>query len=333
MPVAFFRFYASAWRGAGHAFRCMTLAQALQEKGWACHFITEKESYEFVSALSLFPRLDPDVFFEKPQPCDLLVVDHYGCGFEYEQHLRPYASRILVIDDLADRAHDCDIVHDQTYGRLASEYEKDVPADCMILTGADYALLRPQFQKLRPQALERRSKTDYIARILVNFGGNDQQNNILDTLQALAAIDYRGAIDVVYGVLASHKKQVEEYAATMANDISFHINPDMAQLMLRADLAVGASGTTTWERCCLGLPTILIETADNQRTIIQNLCRDQAVVGVGLECLSHDGLVINFDRSFYQDCVGRTAIVSDGHGVGRLVSAIEKKRQHAIEFA
>lgn len=325
MSLALFRFYASLWRGAGHAFRCMTLAQALQAQGWECRFVTEAESYDFVPALKGYVRIDPDDYYNNPIKSDLLVVDHYGCGIDYERHFRPYTDVIMVVDDLADRSHDCDILLDQTYARRVEEYQKDVPLGCAILVGASYALLRPEFSALRPQALDRRARIDHVDRLLVNFGGNDQGNNILATLRLLRTQGYQGAIDVVYGVTAPYKESVEAYASDMRNDITFYINPDMSRLMFDADMAIGAAGTTTWERCCLGLPTVLIETADNQRTIIQNLCRDQAVIGTGYDCFSRMGIPCDFEAGQYRDWVVKTSAVCDGGGVRHVLSVIEQK--------
>ncbi len=323
MPRALFRFYASSWRGAGHAFRCLTLAKALEGRGWTCAFITESESFDFVPAIRGYERIDPDVFYKDPVKAELLVVDHYGCDASYESRFRPYSDAIIVIDDLADRHHDCDILLDQTYGRGIDEYQQYTPPDCTLLTGAFYALLRPDFAAWRQEALTRRSKVQSIQRILVNFGGNDQANNILKTLQGLHAHGYTGAIDVVYGVIAPYKESVEAYASTMSNEINFHVNSDMTALMYSADMAIGAAGTTTWERCCLGLPSILIETADNQRSVIQNLCRDQAVIGAGYECLSQRGMLLDFDADQYAGWVERAASVCDGQGVQRILGCLD----------
>lgn len=304
--------------------RCLTLAKALTAQGWTCAFITEAESFEFVPALAGYQRLDPDDFYNSPVTCDLLVVDHYDCDITYESRFRPFAKMIMVIDDLANRQHDCDLLLDQTYGRTPSEYKNLTPPHCTVLAGAGYALLRPEFSMLRPDMLQKRGQVRAIERILVNFGGNDQENNILTTLQVLHQCHYQGAIDVVYGVMAPHQESVEAYAATLPNDICFHVNPDMAALMCAADLAVGAAGATTWERCCLGLPSILIETADNQRTIIKNLCDNQAVIGSGYSCLPQHGLLSDFDAVQYAAWVERAASVCDGTGAIKLAQAIAR---------
>lgn len=323
--LAIFRFYASHWRGAGHAMRCLTLAGALQKKGWDCQFATEAESYEFVSALKDYKRLDPDEFYARPVTHDVLVVDHYSYGYEYERHFRPFNKAIMAIDDLADRKHDCDVILDQAYGRVITDYAKDVPSGCDVLVGPSYALIREEFLKYRPQSLVRRQSIKGITRIFINFGGNDQKNMILQTLQKLVEIGYRGAIDVVFGVMAPHRESVEEYAKKMPNDIAFYTNPDMAQLLARADLAVGAPGVSAWERFCMGLPTVLLQTADNQGFTYQALVKDGLALGGTMESLSQKGLIVDFDPDFYKSCVNRCAGHTDGQGVHKIINFLENR--------
>ena len=148
--------------------------------------------------------------------------------------------------DIANRKHDCDIILDQAYGRTISDYQNDVPADCDILVGPAWSLLRDEFLEYRAQSLERRKSITGIQRILINFGGNDQKNMILATLQKLSEIKYEGAIDVVFGIMAQHRESVENYAASMPNEVVFHINPHMASLLGNVDMAVGAPAVSAW---------------------------------------------------------------------------------------
>ncbi len=323
-PLAVFRFYASSWRGAGHAMRCMTLAKVLKKEGWACQFATEQESYEFLPALQAFERIDPDLFFANPHKHDLLVVDHYDHGYEYESHFRPFNKVIMAIDDIANRKHDCDFILDQAYGRLTDDYAPDVPAGCHILVGPEYALLRDEFSVLRQTSLQRRQSLTYIHRIFINFGGNDQKNMILETLRKLSSIGYAGAIDVVFGVMAEHRHSVEAFAATMPNEIVFHTNPDMATLLTQADLAVGAPAVSAWERFCLGVPTILLQTADNQSFTYQALVRDGLALGGTIDALGQQGLLIDFDPVFYKRCADLVSVQTDGQGAYKIAHLIQE---------
>ncbi len=321
--LAIFRFYASHWRGAGHAMRCLTLARALEKGGWTCQFVTEEESYEFIPTLKIYKGLEPDEFYRSPPDHDLLVVDHYDCGYEYEHHFRQHNRLIMAIDDLANRRHDCDIILDQAYGRTVSNYFKDVPEDCIILAGPTYALLRDEFKENRPASIERRQLIKSIRRIFINFGGNDQKNMTLETLRELARIGYTGMIDVVFGVTAQHREVVELFSKTMSNEISFHINPDMAPLMAKADLAVGAAGVSACERFCLGLPTVLLKTADNQDFTHKALIKNGLALGGTLDWLAQKGLLVNFDQDFYLSCVDLCAMQTDGEGAHKIALMIQ----------
>ncbi|MFM8454160.1 MAG: UDP-2,4-diacetamido-2,4,6-trideoxy-beta-L-altropyranose hydrolase [Gammaproteobacteria bacterium] len=268
---AFFRFEASPEIGAGHAIRSTVIADELVDLGWDCKIITKALTYDFIPHLSKFGRIDPYQFNTNPQKSDLLVFDGYEYDAAYEGRFRAYTNKIMVIDDLANRPHECDILLDQTYGRDAKDYQSLVPNHCRILAGSDYALIRKEIRALRPQALEKRKAKQEIKRILVSLGGSDPKNFTLQALEMIKESGFKGAIDVVLGFASKNRESVETYLATMANDSTIHVNPNLPQLMLEADLAIGAAGSSVWERACLGLPQVLIQTADNQSLIFKNI--------------------------------------------------------------
>jgi UDP-2,4-diacetamido-2,4,6-trideoxy-beta-L-altropyranose hydrolase len=266
---AVFRFDAAPWIGAGHAYRCLTLAQSLTRLGWACEGIANREAADTVPALHDHPalklRIDGNV---AAQQADLLVVDHYGLDAGWEAGCRDWAKSILVIDDLADRRHDCDLLLDQTFGREASDYAGLVPDHCRVLAGSSYALLRPGFARSRAVSLARRGTTPGLQRILVSLGATDPDNHSLATLQGISESGLPVAVDVVLGSAAPHLAAVRRQIAGMSQTVRLHQNVgNMEALMSAADLAIGAAGTSTWERCCLGLPSLLMVIADNQRRI------------------------------------------------------------------
>lgn len=264
---ALFRFEASIEIGVGHAMRCCVIADALVERGWECSTVTSQESYKVVKNLGRFKRIDPEEYAQNPIKCDLLVVDHYDLEVTYEQRMRPFVQKILVIDDLANRMHDCDILLDQTYGRDTADYEKLVPNNCKILTGIDYVLLRKEIIEMRPSALEKRRQTSQIKRILISMGGTDPGGYTLQALRMVQEADFRGHLDIVLGFSKHNLDSIEEYMKDMPNEYTIHFEADMPQLMYGADLAIGAAGSSVWERSYLGLPQVLIQTADNQKNI------------------------------------------------------------------
>jgi len=314
-----FRVDASLEMGTGHVMRCLTLANALKEQGAECHFICREHPGNLIPQLTQqghkvhtlaystaatapantehplahaawlgsSQATDADLcqaIIETTQP-DWLIVDHYALDIQWEKALRPYCKKLMVIDDLADRRHDCDLLLDQTFGRSSEDYLPLVPQDCQVLCGAHYALLRPEFAQWRDYSLKRRAQGQ-LEHLLINLGGVDKDNITTEILQALAntALPDNCRITVVMGATAPWVERVQQQAALMPwpTEVKVGVN-NMAELMANSDLAIGAAGATSWERCCLGLPSIIICLADNQKKVISHLVQADAVVLASLE--------------------------------------------------
>jgi UDP-2,4-diacetamido-2,4,6-trideoxy-beta-L-altropyranose hydrolase len=193
---------------------------------------------------------------------DWLVVDHYALDARWESALRGTSKRILVIDDLADRRHDCDVLLDQNaLIDTDPRYAGNVPQHCRLLLGPRYALLREEFRRLRASI---RPRSGTVRRVLIFFGGVDPRDHTSQAIEALIGIGVQDLqVDVVIG--AQHPRRHDIESACSSHRLTFHVETRcMAELMAAADLAIGASGSANWERCCLGLPAIAIATADNQ---------------------------------------------------------------------
>ncbi len=217
---------------------------------------------------------------------DWLVVDHYALDQRWETAIAPHYKKLLVIDDLADRPHSCDLLLDQNLGRQSQDYAGLVPTHCQVLTGPHYALLRPEFAALRPYSLQRRQAQLALSQLLITMGGVDQPNATGQVLKALktCALPTDCRITVVMGLTAPWLANVRELAAQMPwpTEVVVNVN-DMAQRMADSDLAIGAAGSTSWERCCLGLPTLMVVLADNQRGIASALERAGAAIALNLD--------------------------------------------------
>jgi UDP-2,4-diacetamido-2,4,6-trideoxy-beta-L-altropyranose hydrolase len=210
---------------------------------------------------------------------DWLIVDHYALDARWESALRRTARQIMVIDDIADRQHDCDVLLDQNfYADMQTRYTGKVPSHCQLLLGPRYALLRDEFRKLREQV---KPRTGPVKRILVFFGGVDAGNYTGRTIEALAEMGAKEAhVDVVIG--AQHPCRAEIETNCVAQGFVCHVQTDkMAELMAAADLAIGAGGSASWERCCLGLPALLVALADNQIDIAQALDLNGSCIYIG----------------------------------------------------
>jgi UDP-2,4-diacetamido-2,4,6-trideoxy-beta-L-altropyranose hydrolase len=214
------------------------------------------------------------VFALADQYWDWLVVDNYALDARWESPLRKVSKQILVIDDIADRVHDCDMLLDQNFSfNMETRYSGKVPLHCRCLLGPRYTLLRQEFRQWRESA---KTRSGPVKRILVFFGGVDADNFTGHTVSALSDLDLQNVhVDVVIG--AKHPARNEIELACSTHRFQLHVQTDrMAELMATADLAIGAGGTATWERCCVGLPTLAICTAKNQLKQVE----DAAVEGL-----------------------------------------------------
>lgn len=329
MKRAIFRCDASRAIGTGHVIRSLTLAQALKGHGWTCIFACSKETSATVPLLleAGFPVTDSEAISEQLH-ADILVIDGYQFEKTYETSLRGIAKKILAIDDLANKPHDCDILIDQTYGRVESDYRALVPDHCKILTGSQFALLRSPFAEKRAEALRRR--TGSISRILIFISGSDPHGVTIKALRAITLLKNMPLIDVVIPSAAPFYAKADGIRAAHPDKIRFLENvSNMAELMTQADLCIGAGGTASWERCCLGLPALIIEIADNQKLIASSLAAAGAVVNLGW----HEGITDKMlaaalekllpDRDLLLDMSAKALKICDGLGAERIVHAIE----------
>lgn len=367
-----FRTDASLDIGTGHVMRCLTLAEALRGEGGVCHFICRehaghlielirKRGYD-VYALPLQPAEEsqdiPETFpklahaswlgtsqeedalscttiLRKIRP-DWLIVDHYAIDRRWEAAQRPYCGKIMVIDDLADRSHDCDLLLDQTFGREPKDYQSLVPELCTILCGSQYALLRPEFAQWRSYSLARRKKPE-LRHLLITMGGVDRDNatgRILDSLTPDCLPD-NCRISVVMGQNAPWLEQIRQQAAQLPWPTSVFAGvTNMARLMADSDLAIGSAGATSWERCCLGLPTLLLVLAENQRTVARNLENIRAVRIMSEDVVTTESRIVRHLSDLRDICALEAMIhaaerVADGKGATRIISKLIN-RDHAV---
>ncbi len=311
-----FRADASTQIGSGHVMRCLTLADGLRDKGAEVRFVCrdlpgnlnrliEEKGFN----LSCLPAPEDDkaeldwnrhaawlgVDWRQDaketlaclqgfdEPVDWLVVDHYALDRQWEALMRPVVGKIMVIDDLADRQHDCDLLLDQNYFiDFVSRYEGLVPTACRKMLGPQYALLRPEF---RAQRRGLRSRSGKIERLLVFFGGADPTD---ETSKALSAIRKMGldnlSVDVVVGSTNRRRDEIQRLCRALPRTRFYCQVSNMAELFARADLALGAGGSTSWERFAVGTPTVMISIAFNQEQHARDLSDRGLIIYLGRSC-------------------------------------------------
>ena len=344
---------ASAQIGTGHFIRCLTLANELKQRGAKTLFVSrhlpdymrsmlETKDHEFVLLDNTQNNSTLDglshshwlgVSQEKDaidsvkaltsESWDWLIVDHYALDSRWELKLRQSVKKIFVIDDIADRKHDCDLLLDQNfYNDMELRYEGKVPSHCQLLLGPRYSLLRSEFRALHEQIKPRNGT---VKRILVFFGGVDADNYTGYAIKALSEINIpEWRVDVVIGsqhpFLEQNKSDCEQYGYIC------HVQTDkMAELMATADLAIGAGGSATWERCCLGLPALSICVADNQKKQIADAAQEGFIyapqIGEDLIVTIKNHLITLLENENLRNLISRKGMQAvDGLGVVRIIN-------------
>ena len=363
MKVAF-RVDASLQMGSGHVMRCLTLAKALRAMGAECHFLCREHQGNMLGQIrAAGHHIHPLALVEdsavvqaqqgtlahaawlgtsqqedaqqsidvlQSLQLDWLVVDHYALDACWHRQLRALCRNLMVIDDLADREHDCDLLLDQTFGRHVADYQRLVPENCKLLCGSRFALLRPEFAALRLDSLARRAKQSVIKHILITMGGVDQANATAAVLDALAEVAHVAAlrVTVVMGAKAPWLEAVRQQVLQLPFAVDVLVDRhDMADLMAMADFAIGAAGSTAWERCCLGLPCIMVILADNQRTVAAGLQAAGAAQVIAATDAIRDqlpGLFAAFleKPQRIQEMSMAASQITDGAGVQAVVQAL-----------
>lgn len=352
MPVIAIRADSSYEIGIGHVMRCITLASEIRRQlnarvifisrkadGSAIHKI-KAAGFEYVELNSgvdcsssnlkhghwLRASQEQDVVEVKSvldklniKFLDLMIVDHYGIDIEWHRLAKSFSKQLSVIDDLGDRQLDCHFLLDQTFNCDKNKYASKVNSDCKMMLGTDFALLRSEFRGL-PIVQHSRAK------LLVMFGGTDPDNLTLQALRATHKLPSIDEIIVVLSDTAKHLEQVTEFCNSQKN-VSLQISPkNIAQLMSESTLAIGAAGTTSWERCAAGLPAVVVVQALNQREIASNLKKAGVLTFIEASDIESSLLketVIWLDKLKDSDITRiKCQKICDGAGASRVVKEI-----------
>lgn len=358
MRVAF-RVDASLRIGSGHVMRCLALADYLKAAGAVCCFVAREHEGHLGSTilerghgLSLLSPVTPkpdmqgyaawlgtdwqtdatQTLRQLPnQGIDWMVVDHYGLDRRWEANVRQASHHLLVIDDLADRPHCCDLLLDQNLGHAALDYAELTSEGTRLLIGPLHALMRPGFGQLREATIARRFTVKQPTRLLVSLGGVDAGNVTGQLLEVLAQLPNAciTSLDVVLGKQAPHQEAVRAVSRRLNIPCKLHVGtPHMARLVAEVDAAIGATGVSAWERCALGLPSLLVVLAENQRSGAQALVNSGAALWLGESDRIIDELPRAWQRlqdpDVYREMHTRAATVADGRGAERVAAAMKE---------
>ena len=344
MRVAF-RVDSSFEIGSGHHMRCLALAGLLKSEGVECIFIGRPllgnllhhlgglYKYEYLPLRDNCSDQIPNVISDAVDTgnvlsqlvVDWLIVDHYGLDFRWEQLIRVKVAKLMVIDDLANRPHVCDLLLDQNVQRKKTDYKKLVPQDTIVLAGPEFALLRSEFQKFRDVSLNRRFNPD-LKKILISMGGIDKNNVVKDMLFAVNECNLPSSIfvTIVLGIKAPWEAEVRQLSSKLRFKTKIFANvQNMAELMTDSDLVIGAFGISALERCCLGLPSINMVLAENQKPGALALsAAGAALVIESPSCLKdvlNSKLESDSMATFLCNMTKSAMNIADGLGGGRVV--------------
>ena len=343
--------------GTGHVMRCLAVANEAKRRDWECIFVLRDPEDGVVKYINSFdhrvselisadgrkvtdnatphgnwlpvPQIQDanetvEIIF-KLDP-DWIIVDHYALDATWLSIVKKSNAKILVIDDLGDRELNCDVLLDQNLGASAEKYHGKLPSNCQLLLGPTFALLRSEFKDWRERSLEGRLNRN-VENILITMGGVDISNYTLRTLIEVAKSEHakKCVFTVVIGSSYPHTDALHEFVEETKLRISVLSNvKNMAEIMSKSDLCIGAGGSTSWERCCLGLPTISFAIADNQIGVLAELEKNKCTIISSLERISLDfeKLISEEHSQQLKKLSLNSSKVTDGNGIKLLLERL-----------
>tara|TARA_B110000014_G_C20122214_1_gene595275 strand:+ start:2911 stop:3900 length:990 start_codon:yes stop_codon:yes gene_type:complete len=325
--------------------RCTTLADYFKKKGFSVVFISryiDKNSLKLLkqnghSAYVLKNTkknnltqiqdalLTKEILLKQNINFPYLIVDNYTLSKKWETILKKYVYKIIVIDDMANKKHDCDLLINQNYSvqNMIKKYKKILPKKCNILSGTKYAILRPEFLKLRKLIKMRVS----LNTILISFGGSDPTNETIKILKAIKNLNLiKIKFIIIAGKLNSNLEKIKKLTSQINNSDFYSHTNKIEKLMMKSDLSFGGGGTTTWERCCLGLPSIISILAVNQKQIVESLSKDNYCINLGqakkLTVNDYENMISNIEIKKIRKMSSNCKKLVDGKGTNRVINAI-----------
>jgi len=360
-----FRVDASSKIATGHLMRCLTLADSALSAGHNVWFVMRdpdekirnlltKRNIDLISLNTKNPNFIPSesptaysswlpvsqeqdaLEFKSKVSCiqpDWVVVDHYAISSCWHELIKPITTKVMVIDDLANRNLLCDMLLDQNFGASSSDYEtRLVSRNTTCLLGSEFALLRKEFRIWREFSKHRRLEGQEIKRVLITLGGADLENT---TLQVLTALEHAKTssdlvFDVILGPAYPYERKIRQFTKNSYLNINVYVQPEnVAQIMTFSDICIGAGGSTILERCCLGLPALLLIIAENQINIAERISENNISQVSDIRKIAYDldDLVL-FGRERLSDYVLNSIRVCDGKGADKVISRMEHRDEH-----
>ena len=299
---------ASQASGLGHFKRCLSLAVALRARGARCRFVARDlgldvpalaraagfetqqlpapvpratsgpgpserpggGTAEHVAWLGVSPAEDAvqTIAALRSHPPAWVLVDHYALAAPWHRAVaQALGCRIAAIDDLADRDLAVDLLVDHNHaGDHRAKYGRHLAAPAELLGGPRYALLGAGYAGAQPHAV-----TEAVRSIGIFMGGVDAAGLSALALQACGLAGFDGPIEVATTSAHPHRRALDAAIARVPQAKLLLDQPDLQAFFARHGLQIGAGGGATWERCCMGAPTLALVVAANQRPVLAPL--------------------------------------------------------------
>jgi len=334
---------ASTAIGTGHVMRCLALAQAWQDAGGQAVFAMAEstpavqsrlraercEIYPVSASIGTTEDLRQTIALAMGRACDWGVVDGYQFGSDYQRGLKAKNIRFLFLDDYGHSArYVADLVLNQNVSASPTLYSRK-ERYTQLLLGPRYAMLRREFKVWRDW---KRTIPPTCSRVLVMIGGSDDGNVTATVIHALGLLAVRELeTTVVAGGSNPHFAELRDRAARSGLRIRVLDSvSNVGELMAEADLAVSAAGSTCWELCLLGLPSLVIDVADNQTAVARELHKRECAIHIGNRKITAEAVAAGMAslieaQEARQGLSRRARELVDGMGATRVVSSLRRQ--------
>lgn len=281
------------------------------------HWLSVSQDDDAIETISILNKIKPD----------WVVVDHYSLDIRWHKIVRFNFKNLLVIDDLVDRKINATLLLNQNFGISHDSYKPIINENCKTLIGPQYALLRSEFYNWRSFSIKRRSILKF-NNILITMGGSDESNITLNVLKKIykSRLIQNCKLIIIIGVSYLYKEELQTFIAQCGLSIELKVGVDnMAEIMSKSDVCIGAAGSTSWERCCLGLPTLTVGVAENQLNILKNLAKHNLTISSSLDSIEFDleNLYYEFSSVKIKEMINNMISVCDGLGASRVFNHME----------
>jgi UDP-2,4-diacetamido-2,4,6-trideoxy-beta-L-altropyranose hydrolase len=325
---------ASLTQGTGHVMRVLTLSEELVAAGHEVHLASAPSGIDWlerVIAESELPRhmLEAhslsDELLREIAP-DWLVVDSYEISAALINTARA-TTKVLAIVDADSRGIEADIYVDHNVGAENLPWSEFVRE--RILAGSRYALIRRAIREVR--RAQPWASTATLTTILGFMGGTDPTGMIVSVAQAIAVTTVP-----LQGVVICAPAWREQVDALLADKPKIRVLPptnDLPALLEATDIAISAAGTSSWELCTLGIPSILIEVVDNQTESLREMTKHGLVIGLSPSAFTGNEMTAAMTRSLEllatdekarRELSEACASMFDGLGAARVVEAMTR---------